>query len=67
MMTHFGEPFLTNVFERCRGGDAEAYEKHVGLGIRQRAETIVVLLTSGVKETKGVGLIANPNCGAETF
>jgi hypothetical protein len=33
VVVDLGEPFLADVFERRRGGDAEADEENVGLGI----------------------------------
>ena len=60
MVVDLGEPLFPDVFEACRGGDAEADEEDVGLGVGERPETVVVFLASRVQETQGVRLIANP-------
>lgn len=40
-----GEPLLLDVLERRGRGHTEADQEHVRLGVAQRAESIVVLLT----------------------
>lgn len=54
------EPLLTDVLKGGRGGDGEADEEDVGLRVRQRAEPVVILLPSSIKEAEGVGLVADP-------
>lgn len=60
VVVNLGEPLLADVLEGSRRNDGEADEEDVGLGVREGAETIVVLLTGGIEESKGVRLIANP-------
>lgn len=59
VMVNFREPFLLDVFERGRAGDAEAYEEDVGLRVRQGSESIVILLTGGIEETEGIRVVAD--------
>lgn len=33
VVVDLGKPFLANVLERCRGGDAEAYQEDIGLWV----------------------------------
>lgn len=60
MVTNFGEPLLTNVLERRGRGNGETDQEDISLRVRERAETVVVFLTSGIEQSKGVRLIANP-------
>lgn len=60
VVVDFGEPFLANVLKGRGGGDGEADQEDIGLGVRQRAKTIVILLSGGIKQTQGVGLITDP-------
>jgi len=59
-VVHFGEPFLADVFEGGGGGHGEADKENVGLGVGQRAQTIVIFLTGCIEQTKGIGFIADP-------
>lgn len=52
VVSYFRYPFVGDVGECARTDDAEADEKHVRLGIGQRPESIVVLLTSRVPEAQ---------------
>lgn len=61
MVVNLGEPFLADVLERCGGGDAETHEEDISLRIRERSQTIVIFLTSGIEETERVRLITDPN------
>lgn len=45
------EPFLANVFKGRRRGDGEANQEDVGLGVRQRAKTIVILLSGSIEQS----------------
>lgn len=54
------EPFLADVLERGGGGYGEADEEDIGLWVRQGSETVVILLSSSIEETKGIGLVTNP-------
>lgn len=56
----FGEPFLADVFKGSRRRDGKADEEDIGLGIRQGTQSIVILLTGGIKKSKGIRLIADP-------
>lgn len=64
MVVDLGEPLLADVLERGGGGDAEADEEDIGLGVRERSQSIVIFLTGGIKEAKRVGLVTNPLDGA---
>ena len=45
-------PLLRDVLERVWGVYGEAHEDDVGVGVGERAETVVVLLTSGIPQRK---------------
>lgn len=64
VVVYFGEPLLADVFEGGGGGHGEADEENVGLGVGQRAQAIVIFLTGGIEEAKGVGFIADPGGGS---
>lgn len=49
-MQDFGDPLLLHVVERVGRVDGEADEDHVRVGVRQRAETVVVLLAGGIPQ-----------------
>lgn len=48
VMPDFREPFLLDVLERGRGGDAEANKENIRLRVRKWTQTIVILLTYGL-------------------
>lgn len=54
------EPFFLNVLKARRGVDGKADQEDVGLRVGQGAQTIVVLLTRGIEQSKSVRLIADP-------
>lgn len=56
-----GEPFLTDVLERRGRGHRKADQKNIRLGVGEWAKAVVILLTSGIEETKGVRLVSNPD------
>lgn len=56
MVRDFRDPLFPDVLEGGGRHDGEADEKHVRLRIRQRTESVVVLLAGGVKQPQGVGL-----------
>jgi hypothetical protein len=60
VVMHLGEPLLADVLERGGRRHGEADEEDIGLGIRERAQAIVVFLSSGVEEAEGVGLVTDP-------
>lgn len=60
VVVHLGEPLLLDVFKRRGRGDGETDEENVGLGVTQRSQSVVILLSSGVKQTECVGLVSNP-------
>ena len=60
VVVDFGEPFLANVLKGRGGGDGEADQEDISLWVRQRAKTIVILLSGGIKQTQSVGLITDP-------
>lgn len=45
VVVNFREPFFFDVFKRRWSGDAEAHEENIRLGVRERTQTIVILLT----------------------
>ena len=51
MVMHFGEPFLSHVFEGCRGGHGKANQEDICLRIRKRSQTVVIFLPSSIEET----------------
>ena len=57
--TYLGEPLLLDVLERSRACHAEADEEDVRLRVRERPETIVILLSSGIEESERVGVVAD--------
>ena len=60
VMMDFREPLFANVLKGGWRRDGEADQENVGLGVGQRAETIVIFLTGRIEETKGVRFITNP-------
>jgi len=45
-----------DVIKRRRADDGEADKEHVGLGIRQRPQTVVIFLSRSVPQTETYGL-----------
>ena len=43
-VAHLGHPFLRHVLERVGAVDGEADQQNVGVGVRQGAKTVIVLL-----------------------
>ena len=64
MVVDFGEPFLADVLEGGRRGDRKADEEDVGLRVGQGTQTVVILLTGGIEQAQGVGLITDPDSSA---
>lgn len=60
VVMNFGEPLLANVLERGRRRHGEADEENVGLGVGQRAQTIVIFLTGGIEEAQGIWFVTDP-------
>lgn len=60
VVVNLGEPLFANVLEGSRRDDGEADEEDVGLRVRERAKTVVILLSGSIEESKGVRLITNP-------
>ena len=60
MMMNFWEPFLPNVFERSWGRDTEADEEDVGLWVRERTKTVIVLLASSIEQPERIRFIPDP-------
>jgi len=54
------EPLLPHVLKGSRGCDAEANEEHVGLGVRQWPQAVVVFLTSSIEQAQRIRLITDP-------
>ena len=59
-MVNLGEPLLSDVLERRRRCDGEADEEDVGLGVGQRPQAVIIFLSGGIEETKGVWLVTDP-------
>ena len=57
------EPLGTDVLEGRRVDDGVGDEEDIGLGVRQGAETIVVLLTSSIPKTQVDGLTVDHDVG----
>ena len=57
------EPLVANVLERGGGDDRVAHEEDVGVGVGQRAQTVVVLLPGGIPKTQGDGLGVHHDVG----
>lgn len=60
VVVDFREPLLANVFKGRRGGDGKADQEDIGLGVGERTETVVILLTGGIEEAQGVGFVTDP-------
>lgn len=52
-----------DIVKRRRADDGKANEKDVGLGVGQRAKTLVILLTGGIPETQADGLAIDHDAG----
>lgn len=64
VMLNLGVPLGLYVVKRRRADDGEADEEDVGLGVRERTKTVVILLTSSIPETKTDRLaIDHDTCG----
>lgn len=50
-----------DVVERRRADEGEADEEDVGLGVRKRAQSVVILLSSSIPETQAHGLAIDHN------
>ena len=46
------KPLGPYIVEGGAGGDGEAHQKHVCLGVRQRSQSIIILLTGCIPQTK---------------
>jgi hypothetical protein len=64
MMLDLGHPFGADVLERGRRDDGEAHQKDVRLRIGQRAQAVIILLSSGIPEAKIDGLVVDHDVGA---
>lgn len=60
VVVDFGEPLLADVLKGSRRDDGEADEEDIGLRVRERTETVIILLTGSIEESEGVGLVSNP-------
>lgn len=60
VVVHLGEPLFPDVLEGGGRGDGEADEEDVGLGVRERAQAVVILLSGSIEETEGIWLVADP-------
>ncbi len=57
-IAHLWEPLLSDVLKGGRGDDREANKEDVGLRVRERSQSVIVLLSSRVKESKRVLLVS---------
>lgn len=48
VMLDFWKPFLLYILEGRSGVHGKTYEKHIGLWIRKRSQTIIIFLTSSI-------------------
>ena len=53
---------FSDIFEGRRGNYGEADQENVCLGVAERSQSVVVLLSSCVKQTQGIGLPADHHC-----
>lgn len=60
VVVDFGEPFFANVLKRGGRGDGEADEEDIRLRVGQRAQPVVVLLSSSIEEAERIRFIADP-------
>ena len=60
VVVYLGEPLLADVLERGRRRDTEANQEDVGLGVRERAQAVVIFLSGGIKQSQRVRLVADP-------
>ena len=60
VVVDFREPFLPNVFKGRRGSHGEADQKDIGLGVRQWAQSIIILLTGSIEQSQGIRFISDP-------
>ena len=58
-MADLGEPLLVDVLEAVRVVDGEAQKEDVGVGVGERPQTVVVLLTRRVPQRQLDGLVAD--------
>jgi hypothetical protein len=54
------EPLLLDVLKGGGRGDGKADEENIGLRVTKRSQSVVILLTGGVKQSECVGLVSNP-------
>jgi len=58
-----GEPLLLNVLERVGRVDGEADENHMRVRVRERAETVIILLAGGIPKSELDVLAVDLNIG----
>jgi len=58
-----GEPLGGDVFEGRGGDDGEANKEDIGLGVGEGAQSVVVLLSSGIPKTEVDGLAVDHYIG----
>lgn len=52
VVRHLGMPFVLDVLVRGRAGDGEADDEHVGLGVGERTQAVVFLLSRRVPQVQ---------------
>lgn len=58
-VTDLGE----NIVERGRADDRETDQEHVRLGVGERTETIIILLSGGIPQAQADRLVVDHNVG----
>jgi len=59
MVIDFREPLGSNVVKGWRADDREANEEDIGLGVRQRTKSIIILLSSSIPKAERDWLAIN--------
>ena len=60
VMADLREPLVPDVVERGLGYNAEANEEYICLGVRERSQAVVILLSGRIEQAQGIGLVADP-------
>lgn len=64
VVRHLRVPLVLDVLVGRRAGDGEADDEDVGLGVGQRAKTVVLLLARGVPQIEADGAAVHADLGA---
>jgi len=63
MVVNLGEPLCANVVKRRRRNDGEADQEDISLGVRERTQSIIILLSCGIPQTQADRLAINHHTG----